>query len=173
MINLGKFCPQGKEIILEKQENGCIKCISHCTDKDGYVRIRYNKKHDRLYRVLYQQKYGEIPKGLVLRHLCNNAWCCNIEHLKVGTQKENMQDMIKCGRSLLGKPNLRARGTKSPFNKLTENQVKEIYLSNLGCKKLSKLYNVSRSNIRNIKKKLQWKWLTDKIDKEFIKSIDK
>lgn len=166
MINLGKFCPQGKEIILEEQENGCIKCISHCTDKDGYVRIRYNKKHDRLYRVLYQQKYGQISKGLVLRHLCNNAWCCNIEHLRPGTQKENAYDMILCGRSTLGKPNVSGRGTKNRFNKLTEKQVEEIYLSKLGYKRLSKLYNVSPNNIRNIKKKLQWKWLTNKIDEE-------
>ena len=94
MVNLGKFSELGKEVIIEQQSNGCIKCLSHCTDKDGYVRIRYNGKHDRLFRVLYTIKYGEIPKGMVLRHLCNNAWCVNVEHLKVGTQKENVQDMI-------------------------------------------------------------------------------
>lgn len=166
MINLGKFSNSNtsKEVILEKQENGCIKCISHCTDKDGYVRIRYNGKHVRLFRVLYQQKYGKIPKGLVLRHLCNNSWCCNIEHLKVGTYKENAQDMVKCGRSGKGKPNIKVRGTKNLLHKLNEQQVKEIYLSKLGYKKLSKLYKVSATNIMYIKKKKQWKWLTDTLD---------
>lgn len=62
MIELNKISKQGKNIVLEEQENGCIKCLSHCTDKDGYVRIRYKGKHDRLFRVLYQEKYGEIPK---------------------------------------------------------------------------------------------------------------
>ena len=164
MINLGKLNEQGKEVILEKQENGCIKCLSHCMDKDGYVRIRYNGKHDRLFRVLYQQKYGKIPKGLVLRHLCNNAWCVNVEHLKVGTHKENAQDMVKCGRSGKGKPNIKVRGTKNLLHKLNEQQVKEIYLSKLGYKKLSKLYKVSATNIMYIKKKKQWKWLTDTLD---------
>ena len=164
MINLGKISNFGKNIILEKQENGCIKCLSHCTDKDGYVRIRYNGKHDRLFRVLYQQKYGIIPKGKVLRHLCNNAWCCNVEHLKIGTHKENMQDMINCGHSGKGQPKLKNRGEKNSASKLTEKQVKEIYLSNLGCVKLSKEYSVSKVNIRNIKNKLQWKWLTDTLD---------
>ena len=164
MINLGKLNKQGKEVILEKLENGCIKCISHCTDKDGYVRIMYNGKHDRLFRVLYQQKYGKIPKGLVLRHLCNNEWCVNIKHLKVGTQKENMEDMINCGRSQKGKQNIKITGENNKANKLKENEVKEIYLSKDKNSILSKKYNVSRTNIIHIKKKRQWKWLTDTLD---------
>ena len=164
MINLGKITKFGKEIVLEEQDNGCIKCLSHCTDKDGYVRIRYNGKHDRLFRVLYQQKYGKIPKGLVLRHLCNNAWCVNIEHLKIGTQKENYQDMIDCGRSPKGKRNLKISGEKNNNHKLSEKQVKEIYLSKLSLKTLSKIYGVSTSNISYIKNKKQWKWLTDTLD---------
>ena len=164
MINLGKISEKGKDIILVKQENGCLKCVSHCSDDCGYTRIKRNRKHDRLFRVLYKQKYGEIPKGMVLRHLCNNAWCCNVEHLKVGTQKENVRDMIECGRSMLGKSNINSRGEKNGLHKLNEHQVKEIYLSKLGYKKLSKIYNVSATNIRHIKKKLQWKWLTDTLD---------
>ena len=164
MINLGKITKFGKEIVLEEQDNGCIKCLSHCTDKDGYVRIRYNGKHDRLFRVLYQQKYGKIPKGLVLRHLCNNAWCVNVEHLKVGTQKENYQDMIDCGRSPKGKRNLKISGEKNNNHKLSEKQVKEIYLSKLNLKTLSKIYGVSTSNISYIKNKKQWQWLTDTLD---------
>ena len=161
MIELNKISKQGKNIVLEEQENGCIKCLSHCTDKDGYVRIRYKGKHDRLFRVLYQEKYGQIPKGMVLRHLCNNAWCVNVEHLKVGTQKENCQDTIECGRSLKGKKNLKISGERNVNSKLTEKQVKEIYLSKLSLKKLAKIYNVSSTNISNIKNKKQWKWLTD------------
>lgn len=164
MINLGKLTKSGKEIILEKQDNGCIKCLSHCTDKDGYVRIRYNGKHDRLFRVLYQQKHGKIKKGLVLRHLCNNAWCVNVEHLKVGTQKENYQDMVDCGRSPKGKPNLKVAGERNHNHRLTEQQVKDIYLSDLSCNMLAKIYNVTSTNISYIKNKKQWKWLTDTLD---------
>lgn len=164
MIELNKISKQGKNIVLEEQENGCIKCLSHCTDKDGYVRIRYKGKHDRLFRVLYQEKYGEIPKGMVLRHLCNNAWCVNVEHLKIGTYKENYQDMIDCGRSNKGKSNFKVAGEKNGISKLTEKQVKEIYLSKLSLKKLAKIYNVSSTNISNIKNKKQWKWLTDTLD---------
>ena len=164
MINLGKMSKIGKEVILEERENGCIECISHCKDKDGYTRIRYKEKHDRLFRVLYIQKYGEIPKCLVLRHLCNNAWCCNINHLKVGTQKENAQDMIKCGRSMLGKHNISAQGEKNKNHKLNNQQVKEIYKSNEKAIILAKKYNISKNNIYYIKNKIQWSWLTDTLD---------
>lgn len=46
----------------------------------------------------------------------------------------------------------------------SEEEVKEIYLSDLGCTTLSKKYNVSKTNIRYIKNKQQWKWLTDTFD---------
>ena len=166
MINLGKFNngSTSKEVIVEIQQNGCWKCLSHCTDKDGYVRIRYNGKHDRLFRVLYQQKYGKISKGLVLRHVCNNAWCVNTEHLKVGTQKENYQDMVNCGRSLKGKRNLKISGERNNNHKLSEKQVKEIYLSKLSLKTLAKMYEVSTTNISYIKNKKQWQWLTETLD---------
>lgn len=166
MINIGKLNngSTSKEVILEKQENGCIRCLSHCMDKDGYVRIRYNGKHDRLFRVLYKQKYGEIEKGLVLRHLCNNAWCVNVAHLKIGTQKENCQDMTDCGRGRKEKQNIKIRGKNNSANKLEENEVKEIYLSKDKNSSLAKKYNVSKTNISYIKNKKQWKWLTDTLD---------
>ena len=164
MINIGKMSKQGKEVILQEKENGCWECISHCKDKDGYVRIRYNHKHERLFRVLFQKKYEEIPKGKVLRHLCNNAWCCNPDHLKIGTQKENYQDIVDCGRSLKGKENKKIRGINNGANKLKENDVIEIYLSKEKNSVLAKKYNVSKTNIIYIKKKKQWKWLTDKLN---------
>lgn len=164
MINIGKISKNGKDVILETQSNGCIKCISHCTDKDGYVRIRKDGKHDRLFRVLYENKYGKIPKGKVLRHLCNNAWCVNIEHLKIGTVKENCHDTMMCGRTMKNKENKKIRGIKNGSHKLNEAQVKEIYLSDLSYKKLAKIYNVSKTTISLIKNKKQWKWLTDALD---------
>lgn len=162
--SIGKLSENGKEIILEKQENGCVKCLSHCTDKDGYVRINYNRKQDRLFRVLYEQNNEKIPKGMVLRHLCNNAWCVNVEHLKVGTQKENYQDMVDCGRSPKGRKNFKISGEKNKNHKLTEEQVKTIYLSKLKYRELAEIYNVSETTINDIKNKKWWKWLTDTLD---------
>lgn len=163
MINLGKLSDTAtsKDIILEEQENGCIRCISHCRDKDGYTRINYKGKQERLFRVLYMKKYGDIPKGMVIRHKCDNTYCCNINHLEIGTQQENVDDMIKRGRDVFHKPKPKLWGALNGCHKLNEQQVKEIYMSPLKYSTLAKMYNVSGTNIRNIKNKKQWKWLTD------------
>ena len=163
-MKIEKISKNGKDIILEKLENGCMICTSHCKDKDGYVRIRRNGKHDRLHRIIYEMNRGEIPLGMVVRHKCDNPSCCNIDHLEIGTQKDNVNDMIIRGRSNKGKTNIKSRGIYNNNCKLTEEQVKEIYLSNLGYRKLSKIYNVSTTNISNIKCKRQWRWLTKDLD---------
>ena len=161
MINLGKLSKNSKNIILQKEKNGCIKCISHCKDSDGYTRIKYNGKPERLFRVIYMQKYGEIPKGMLIRHKCDNRWCCNIKHLEIGTPKDNVRDMIERGRDTYHKS--KNVGIKNKASKLTEKQVEEIYLSNDSYSKLSKKYNVSKTNVSNIKNKIQWTHITDKL----------
>lgn len=163
-MKIDRLSKNGKDIILEKLENGCMICTSHCKDKDGYVRIRRNGKHDRLHRIIYEMNYGEIPKGLLIRHKCDNPNCCNIEHLEIGTSQDNVNDMIERGRSIKGRPNLKARGILNNNSKLNEEQVKEIYISNLGYRKLAKIYNVSTTNVSNIKRKRQWRWLTKDLD---------
>lgn len=161
---INRLSENSKDIVLEEQSNGCMYCTSHCKDADGYVRIKYKGKQERLHRVLYELKFGKIPKGMLIRHKCDNRNCCNIEHLEIGTHQDNMNDMKERGRSVKGRENISARGSKNFSSKLTEDQVKEIYLSNLGYKKLSKLFNVSATNIKYIKCKKQWSWLTDKLD---------
>lgn len=163
IINLGKFSPKGKDVILKELNNGCMECISHCKDKDGYVRIYYKGKHNRLYRVLYESKFGKIPTNMVIRHICDNPYCCNINHLLIGTQQDNVDDMWNRHRQRDFTKNL-CVGEKNGSNKLTEEAVKEIYLSNMQTKKLAKLFNVSNTTIYHIKHKVYWKWFTDNLD---------
>ena len=168
MISLGKLSPNGKEVILEKRENGCIECISHCKDSCGYTRVFINKKHQRLFRYIYEQKYGKIPKGMVIRHKCDNPNCCNIEHLETGTPKDNTRDLIERHpdrrQKAINASKEKNRGNNNSSSKLTENQIKEIYKSKLGYRKLAKIYKVSKTSICFIKNKKTWKCLTDTLD---------
>ena len=56
------------------------------------------------------------------------------------------------------------RGTLSVYNKLSEENVKLIYKSKLSNRILAKTFNVSSSNVWQIKNKKVWKWLTDTLD---------
>lgn len=164
MISLGKLNSNSKEIILQEKPNGCIECISHTKDTCGYTRIRYNGKHERLFRVIYQMKYGKIPKGMLIRHKCDNPSCCNIEHLEIGTPKDNVTDMIQRGRDKYHCKRPEMNGVNNASSKLNEEQVKEIYLSKLSSYKLSKKFGVSKTTIILIRHKKIWAWLTDTLD---------
>jgi hypothetical protein len=41
------------------------------------------------HRWYWTQRYGPIPKGLTLDHLCRNRACCNPDHMELCTQAEN------------------------------------------------------------------------------------
>lgn len=43
-----------------------------------------------LHRIMYEMIKGEIPKGLVLDHLCRNRACCNPAHLEPVTNRVNL-----------------------------------------------------------------------------------
>lgn len=65
-------------------------------DKDGYG--IFNKRDNGIttrfpaHRVAYYICKGKIDDGLVIRHMCDNKLCCNPNHLRVGTNKENQED---------------------------------------------------------------------------------
>jgi hypothetical protein len=45
------------------------------------------------HRWAYTHFIGNIPKGMVVMHTCDNRICCNPHHLKLGTQQDNLKDM--------------------------------------------------------------------------------
>lgn len=58
---------------------------------NGYGKIYGpNKKYHRNHRLSYETFVGEIPKGLVIDHICRNTACFNPKHLRPLTDKENI-----------------------------------------------------------------------------------
>lgn len=79
--------------VIENHE-GCwlwrLSCYSH-----GYGQCRHNNKNWYSHRLFYTLFVGEIPEGLVVRHLCGNSLCNNPIHLMPGTPVENYADSVK------------------------------------------------------------------------------
>lgn len=61
------------------------------TDEKGYAMGRQHKKSKRAHIINYVEKYGPVPEGLELDHLCRVRNCVNPDHLEPVTHTENMR----------------------------------------------------------------------------------
>lgn len=74
--------------------------------------------HIGAHRFSYMHFVGNIPDGIFVCHHCDNARCCNPDHLFLGTALDNSEDMVAKGRT--------PHGSQMPNAKLTEDDVREI-----------------------------------------------
>jgi hypothetical protein len=76
-------------------------------DNRGYAKIGIRDENGRPktthgHRLAWQLANGPVPPGLVVMHLCDVPCCVNVEHLTLGTQADNLQDMWAKGRARPG-----------------------------------------------------------------------
>lgn len=123
------------------------------TDSRGYKQIHVGKgKRVLAHRKAYEDAYGPIPEGMVVRHMCDNPPCVNLEHLELGTHADNMRDMAERGRAY--RPTW--RGETAPGAKLTEDDVRFIRQSPMRGVDLAAMFGVGKANITNIRKRRTW-----------------
>ena len=112
-----------------------------CKIPSGYGQIQAGGTHKMLsaHRVSYELHKGPIPDGLLVCHACDVPACVNPGHLFLGTNKENMQDMLKKGRSKY------AQGEACGTAKLTAEEVHEIRGADGLHREIAVRFGVSRS----------------------------
>lgn len=86
-------------------DSGCWEFTGYCSP-GGYGQLTIHQVRWGVHRLMYTLEHGPIPDGMLVLHSCDNPPCFNPEHLRVGTQAENVQDSILRGRHGLtnGKP---------------------------------------------------------------------
>ncbi|MCA0849207.1 HNH endonuclease [Salipiger thiooxidans] len=75
--------------------SGCLILTSECSNgtdnKPG--RVHWRGRRQKVYQLVAWGLSGELPtKRSVVRHLCHNRLCIHPEHLKIGTQAQNLLD---------------------------------------------------------------------------------
>ncbi len=88
----------------------------------------------------YREKYGDIPAGMDLDHLCRNESCVNPDHLELVTHAKNCR---------------RGRATKLTWAEV--NEMRDLH----GTKDwrgadLARRYHVTPTQVSNILKYRQW-----------------
>ncbi len=125
------------------KDNGCGKC---------YV----NGVNHNAARAAWLLLVGEIPENLHVCHTCDNRVCVRLDHLFLGTQQVNLDDMVSKGRSAKGARNARFKkgytlaGDRSVLAKVTNEQAEEIrsiYGTGPTLKELGERYGIHLSTV--------------------------
>lgn len=145
-----------------KLENGCIEWKA-CVLGNGYGRFQVGGKCKLAHRVAYGLFKGKIPEGQNVLHKCDNRKCVNVDHLFLGTAKDNAVDRKEKNRGF--KPN----GLNNPNIKLSLQEVKKIQKllekgeklreelkEHYTHKAIAKKFNVNRVTVLVIATKKHW-----------------
>ena len=117
---------------------GCIEWEGCFSNGYGW----HEPTRQRAHRKTWIEHHGEIPKGKVIKHKCDNKKCYNIDHLEIGTQSENVKEAYD-------------RRLKKATRKLTVDEAKDIFIrvtSGESGSGLSREYGISRQLVCDIKK---------------------
>jgi HNH endonuclease len=124
----------------------------------GYGEIYESGKNRSAHVVSYEIHNGPVPPNKMVLHTCDNPWCVNPAHLFLGTQRENVQDMIAKVRSTIGS----FVGEKNGQATLTEVdvlEIKSLLEDGLAQREIAAAYGIDQSTVSNIKTGKRWSYL--------------
>jgi len=141
---------------IPEPNSGCWLWLGGVNHK-GYGTFKWSSGKTKLaHRASWEVSKGEIPKGILVCHKCDNPACVNPDHLFLGTDKDNSDDKLRKGREA------RLAGETNPRARITENQVNTI-LEDIGrgrtLQSLADEYGVHRNTIHQIKIGRNWRHL--------------
>jgi len=147
----------------------------------GYGEQRINNRSYAAHRLSWMMHYGPIPDVLCVLHRCDTTACMRPDHLLLGTQKDNVGDMMKKGRGSVGErhsavlrrvaqrgemhcfkrhPEWIPRGEGQGRSKLTESDVLSIRsryaMGGISQAKLGKEYGVTQGCVGSIILRKHW-----------------
>lgn len=111
-------------------------------------------------RISWELANGPIPAGAFVLHRCDTPACVNPRHLFLGTQTDNMKDMVKKGRSPGGAHGSEPRGTDHWRAKLTPQRVRAVrrrFNAGESAKQIADRFGVDRMTIKAVLSGKTWR----------------
>lgn len=93
---------------------GCLEWTG-CMNNDGYGRIRIGRKSTSAHRVIWILTFGDIARDIFVCHHCDNRRCINVQHLFLGTNRDNMLDCKRKGRMYIPPSKELIHGTTNAY----------------------------------------------------------
>lgn len=128
--------------------------------RHGYGRFKIKGKEYFAHRLAYELEYGPVPEGMGVLHHCDNPPCCNPSHLFIGTQADNVSDMMNKERDLEGREKAKRLGEQHHKARLTEVDVRAIREQRANgriCREIAADFGVTREAVQSIVDRRSWK----------------
>jgi hypothetical protein len=139
---------------IEMLEDGCWRWTGG-RDRDGYGLVSL-KGQWRVHRVVWEIcNEQRIPVGYYILHSCHNSFCCQPAHLRTGSHRDNVDDMVAAGRQAMGEDNGRAvlTATIAGYIKWLRN------VEGLRTGEIAAHYGINPSIVSHIAVGRQWAWV--------------
>jgi hypothetical protein len=120
-------------------------------DEHGYGRVNASNTNARAHRVAWKLIYGAIPKNMCVLHSCDNRKCVNVHHLFLGTQDDNIADMLAKGRNSKGEIHGKAK-----LSELDAKAVKGLFSLGVSKSDICATYDICRSHVSKIIRGANW-----------------
>jgi hypothetical protein len=110
--------------------------------------------NDRAHRVTYRHFCGDIPTGMFVCHACDVPSCCNPDHLFLGTNQDNVRDMVNKKRNSPPPRNPHVVGSVHPFSRFTDDEVSFVrachFLYGTSIYRSAKEFGVANSTMQRV-----------------------
>lgn len=138
-----------------QKSEGCWLWQGATGSTSPYGVIRAFGRQTTAHRVSYRLANGPIPAGQQVLHTCDNPLCVKPSHLFLGTQLDNMRDMISKGRQATGHKlnHSDQTGELNANAKLTNDQVAEmrrLFAAGVSQADLMRSFGTTRANVNCI-----------------------
>ncbi len=84
---------------IPEPNSGCLFWIGGTPTPKGYGQLKYKGRTIGAHRLAWILCNGDIPDGMHVCHHCDVPCCVNVDHLFLGTNKDNMEDRGNKGRT--------------------------------------------------------------------------